>query len=421
MKILFKTMLQVADLHIHSRFARACSKDLNLLNIEKFCQIKGVDIIATGDFTHPAWFSEIKKDLESTENGFYKIKGSNSNVSFVLATELSCIYKKGDKVRRVHICVMTPNIIGVEKLILKLEERGCNLRADGRPILGIPVDELTKICFDCDENMFVWPAHIWTPWFSMFGSKSGFNTVKECFGDMSSKIYAIETGLSSDPQMNWRVSNLDNYSIISNSDAHSLQNIAREANVFDLPNISYNSLVEAIKNKNPKTFLKTIEFYPEEGRYHFDGHRACGVKFEPKETTKNNGICPKCKLPLTIGVLNRVQELADRPENYINSNRVPFIKLIELDKIIASAFGIKSRKSKKVQAEYNLLIQNFGNELNILLNVPIVELQKYSKPIIAEGIKRVRNGEVKIECGFDGEYGKIEIFTKDELVLNKFC
>lgn len=407
-------MPQIADLHIHSRFARACSKDLTLPNLDKYCRIKGVDIIATGDFTHPAWIAEIKRDLEPSNEGFFKLNGSDGKVHFVLATELSCIYKQGDKVRRIHLCLMTPTIESVEKLIQVLEDRGCNVRSDGRPILGIPVDELTKICFDIEPRMFIWPAHIWTPWFAMFGSKSGFDTVEECFGEMTPYIHAIETGLSSDPPMNWRVSQLDRYSIISNSDAHSLPNIAREANVFELPEITYTALCDAIKDMNPKTFLKTIEFYPEEGMYHFDGHRDCDVRLEPAESKKNKGICPKCKKPLTIGVMYRVDELADREEGYVDSQRIPFVKLVELDKIIAECFGIKSRKSKKVQAEFTKLIDAAGPELTILMKHDLNDLKNITSEHIVEGIRRVRDGELFVEGGFDGRYGVVKIFNDSE-------
>lgn len=408
-------MPQIADLHIHSRFARACSKELNLPNIDRYCRIKGVDIIATGDFTHPAWIAEIKRDLEPANDGFFKLKGSDGAVNFVLATELSCIYKQYDKVRRIHICVMTPTIESVEKLIVALEERGCNLRADGRPILGIPVDELTKICFDIEPCMFIWPAHIWTPWFAMFGSKSGYDTVEECFGEMTPHIHAIETGLSSDPPMNWRVSQLDRYSIISNSDAHSLPNIAREANVFELPEITYSALCNAITGKNPETFLKTIEFYPEEGMYHYDGHRDCNVRFEPQESKKYNGTCPECKKPLTLGVMYRVDELADRPEGYHDPNRIPFVKLVELDKIIAQCFGIKSRKSKKVQAEFTKIIETAGPELNVLMKIDLAQLRDVTTERIIEAIRRVREGELIINGGYDGCYGEIKIWRDDEL------
>lgn len=404
-------MHHIVDLHIHSRFARACSKELTLANIDKYCRFKGVHIIATGDFTHPAWFSEIERDLEPSNEGLYKLNGGDNKVNFVLATELSCIYKQDGKVRRIHVCLMTPTIDSVKRLILELERRGCNLRADGRPILGISVSELTRICFDIEPRMYIWPAHIWTPWFAMFGSKSGFDTVEACFGDMTQYIHAIETGLSSDPQMNWRVSQLDNYSIISNSDAHSLRNIAREANMFALPEVTYTALCDAITKKDPKVFLKTIEFYPEEGMYHYDGHRDCEISISPSESRKLNGLCPKCNNKLTLGVMYRVNELADRSEDYNDPNRVPFVKLVELDKIIAESLGIKSRTSKKVVDLYTRLIKDLGPELEILLSSQISDISKVGGERLGDGIARMRDGHISISCGYDGVYGKVNIFN----------
>ena len=404
----------IADLHIHSRFSRACSKDLTLENIDKFCQIKGVDVVATGDFTHPRWFKEIKENLMEKENGLYVLK--NNKTRFILATEISCIYTRDNKCRRLHVCILAPNLKAVEKINLSLEKAGCNLKADGRPIIGMDVRDLARICFEVDEKCMIIPAHIWTPWFAMFGSKSGFDNMQECWGEYASKIYAVETGLSSDPQMNWRVKNLDNVSIISNSDAHSLPNIAREANVFEIDKnkLNYNNIYNIIKNKN--NFLYTIEFYPEEGMYHFDGHRDCKFSCEPKESKKLKNVCPVCKKQLTIGVMNRVDELADknRSENYIDKNRASFKKLIELDKIIAESLNIKSRSSKRVQTEYKNLVNNFTNEFEILLNISRENLNKITLPEITEGIIRVRQGKVKIKPGFDGQYGEIKIFNNNE-------
>lgn len=313
--------------------------------------------------------------------------------------------------------VLAPSIETAEKINLALSKIG-NLKSDGRPILGLDAKELARICLEIDERVAIIPAHIWTPWFAMFGSKSGFNSKEECFEKLSDKIFAIETGLSSDPQMNWRVKNLDNISIISNSDAHSLPNIAREANIFEIEEqkISYDEIIRIIREKNPQKFLETIEFYPEEGMYHFDGHRLCSVSFLPSESCQQKNICPVCKKELTIGVLNRVEELAesDRGENYVDKSRVPFRKLIELDKIIAECLGVKSRRAKQVQVVYRNLIDNFGTEFNILLDVSTEELKKVAEPIIAEGIARVRAGRLKIKPGFDGQYGEIRIFSEEE-------
>ncbi|MFH1412935.1 MAG: endonuclease Q family protein [bacterium] len=411
-------MQQILDLHIHSKYSRACSPQLTLSNIEKACRIKGVDIIATGDFTYPAWFKNIKQELEEINTGLYKLKtAKDDKIKFILSTELSLIYKSGDKARRIHIMLHAPNIKAVEKLNNFLDTK-FNIRSDGRPILGISAPELVKLCLSIDPKFLIYPAHIWTPWFSVFGSKSGFDSMQECFQEQTKHIYAIETGLSSDPAMNWRLSSLDKLTILSNSDAHSLLNIGREANVMDLEKITYDEIYNIIKNKSDK--LKyTIEFYPEEGMYHFDGHRNCNFSCDPKTSVKNNNICPKCKKPLIIGVMNRVEQLADRPEGYRLKKAANFKKLVGLDKIIAESMGIKSRQSKKVIEQYNNLIKEFKNELNILLNADIDEIKKANWPEIALGIKKVRQGDLIILPGFDGQYGSINIFHDHEKIFNK--
>ena len=410
-------MQVVLDLHIHSKYSRACSRDLTLEQIDKFCQIKGVKVIATADFTHPEWFKELKTKLVEKEEGLYQLKGSQTGTRFLCSTEISSIYSKGGKVRRIHTVILAPNLSIVEKINKALGKIG-NLKADGRPILGLDVEELAKICLDIDQRCMIIPAHIWTPWFAMFGSKSGFDSIEEAFGSMSKYIYAIETGLSSDPPMNWRVKNLDRVSIVSNSDAHSLPNIAREANVLEIKpaDLSYQTVTRILRESKSDEFLYTIEFYPEEGMYHYDGHRSCGVSLTPAETKKYKGICPVCKKPLTVGVLNRVEELADsqRGDNYVDKKRVPYKKLIELDKIIAESLSVKSRRAKRVQEEYMRLIKKFGNELNILLKVMDDELQSATWPQIAEAIKRVRAGRVIIKPGFDGQYGTIKIFDEQD-------
>ncbi|MCK4553696.1 DNA helicase UvrD [Candidatus Parcubacteria bacterium] len=418
-------MQQIADLHIHSKYSRACSPRLTLPNIDKTCRIKGVDIIATGDFTYPEWFSDIKDSLTPSpspasrergvkDSGLYILKSAQDNkVKFLLSTELALIYKKGDKVRRIHIMVHAPNIKQVEELNKYLDKK-YNIRSDGRPILGMPAEELIKLCLSIHPKFLIYPAHIWTPWFAVFGSKSGFDSMEECFGDYTEHIYAYETGLSSDPEMNWRLSGLDKLTLLSNSDAHSLPNIGREANIFDLAEISYDEIYNAIKKKNVNKIKYTIEFYPEEGMYHFDGHRDCNICFTPEETKKHKGICPVCKRPLTVGVMSRVDELADRPAGFKLKGAPGFKKLVELDKIIAEAKGIKSRNSQAVQAEYNSLVKQFDNELNILMNVDLADLKKATLPEVAEGIKRVRQGELTVKPGFDGQYGTVKIFKDDE-------
>ncbi len=408
-------MDQVLDLHIHSKYSRACSSKINFYNIDDFCRIKGVDVVATGDFTYPSWLEMIKEELEEIgSSGLYKHKKrEDSKIKFLLSTELALIYKDGDKVRRIHVMVHAPNREAAEKLVDYLDKR-YNIRSDGRPILGMTAPDLVKLCLGIDPRFLIYPAHIWTPWFAVFGSKSGFNSLEECFHEQTEHIYAYETGLSSDPEMNWRLSSLDHLTTLSNSDAHSLPNIGREANLMDLEEITYGEIYEVIKNKDLNKLKKTIEFYPEEGMYHYDGHRSCGVSLKPGETKKNKGICPVCKKPLTIGVLNRVEELADRPEGFIPENQVPYVKLVELDKIIAESLGIKSRHSKKVQEIYNRLIQETGSELFILLKASLKEIEKASTSGIAEGVKRVREQDLIIHPGFDGEYGKIEIFKPGE-------
>ncbi|MDD5071941.1 MAG: endonuclease Q family protein [Patescibacteria group bacterium] len=408
-------MQQILDLHIHSKYSRACSSQLLLSRIDETCRIKGIDIIATGDFTYPEWFSAIKNELEEVGNsGLYKLKEEKDDkVKFLLSTELALIYKDGGKVRRIHLVVQAPNIAAVEELNNYLDKK-YNIRSDGRPILGMKAPELVTLCLSIHPKFLIYPAHIWTPWFAVFGSKSGFDSMEECFHEQTENIYAIETGLSSDPAMNWRLSALDSLSIISNSDAHSLPNLGREANVMDLEEISYDEIYEVIKNKDLNKLKYTIEFYPEEGMYHFDGHRDCKIRFSPEETKKHKGICPVCKKPLTVGVMNRVEELADRPEGFKPEKAAGFKKLVELDKIIAEALDIKSRQSQKVQAEYNSLIKKGGTEMNILLNEPLENLASMTLPIIVKGIKRVREGKLIVEPGFDGQYGVVKIFTAKE-------
>lgn len=401
----------IADLHIHSKYSRATSPDMNLGELDKWACIKGINVLGTGDFTHPLWFLNLQKNLQPAELGLFTLKkpvdiGRRTILRFMLTSEISCIYKKLGKVRKVHLIIFAPSFQVVEKINRELSKIG-NLKSDGRPILGLDAKELLKIILDIDENCFVVPAHLWTPWFSLFGSKSGFNSIEECFDEYSKYIYAVETGLSSNPAMNWRLLQLDKVALISNSDCHSPSKIGREANVFDTE-LSYKGIIDAIKNKNPKEFLYTIEFFPQEGKYHYDGHAKCKTNFNPKESIKNKGLCPVCKKPLTIGVLNRVEELADRPEGFVPKNAVPFKSLIPLQEIIADVIG-KSIVAKDVGIYYEKLIKNLGSEFNILLDAEKKEIEKFSLPEIAQGILQVRKGKVKIEPGYDGVYGKIKI------------
>lgn len=408
-------MKLVVDLHIHSRFSRATSKTMNLEELDLFAREKGVQVLGTGDFTHPKWMEELKNELEGAEEGLYVRKASHGQKNatrFLPTVEISCIYSKGGKVRKVHVLLFAPSLEAAEKLNGKLRKVG-NIHSDGRPILGIDVADLAKLAFDVSPDFMVVPAHAWTPWFSVFGSKSGFDSLEECFGDVTPMIYAIETGLSSDPAMNWRLSRLDLVALISNSDCHSSRNIAREANVFDCQ-LSYKGIMEAIKAKDPKHFLYTIEFFPEEGKYHYDGHRDCKISISPTERLKKKmEACPVCGRPFTIGVLSRVEELADRPEGFVPKNAIPFKNLIPLSEIISDVLKV-GKQSKAVQREYSKLLEGFGNELAILLDVSSGDLQEHTNFAIAEGIMRVREGRVSVAPGYDGVYGKIHILDDEE-------
>ncbi len=424
----------VADLHIHSKYSRATSQNMTLEEIDPWADNKGILVIGTGDFTHPGWLTEIKEKLEPAEAGLFKLKsqykkkalrGAFSKTRFLLTAEVSGIYSKlstktGEKkTHRIHNLLFAPDIKTVEDINAQLSIIG-NLASDGRPILGLDSEKLAEIIFNVNPETAIIPAHAWTPWFSVFGSMSGFDSMEECFGKYAKNIFAMETGLSSDPKMNWRLSQLDNIALISNSDCHSLRKIGREANIFDTE-LSYQGIMDAIKSGAPterrkrkqkrEKFLSTIEFFPEEGKYHYDGHRNCDVVFSPKQTKKHKNICPKCGKKLTIGVMNRVNELADRPptENFKYSHRVPYHSLIPLDEIIAEAFGV-GVNTKKVITEYENLIKSLGNELQILLKINEKELKFAADFRVAKGIKRVRDGQVKIQPGYDGEYGKIKIF-----------
>jgi uncharacterized protein (TIGR00375 family) len=312
----------------------------------------------------------------------------------------------------VHNLVFAPSFKAVDKINQALSGRGANLSSDGRPIVGIDAEEIARMVFDVDENCMVIPGHIWTPWFSVFGSMSGFNRIEDCFEKQTPKIFALETGLSSDPAMNWRLSALDRFTLISNSDSHSPQKIGREANVFDCE-MDYNTIREVLKTKDKKRFLYTIEFFPEEGKYHYDGHRLCGIRWSPQETKAHNNKCPKCGKPVTVGVMNRVEQLADRPEGFKPDNAIPFKSLIPLDEIIADAKGV-AKTSVSVEREYRAVLPKFGTEFDILLKAPKEELLKGLPPRVAEGVIKVREGKVDIKAGFDGEYGIISIFGEEE-------
>ena len=411
----------IADFHTHSKYSRATSPKTDLEHLRDACLQKGVKVLGTGDFTHPEWFNDLKEKLIPAEQGLFKLKpefqisknqkSDKDDMRFILSSEISCIYSKNDKVRKIHIVILSPSFEAVEKINIQLGRIG-NLKADGRPILGLDAKELVKIVVNASPDCAIIPAHIWTPWFSLFGSKSGFDTIEECFEEYTKNITALETGLSSDPAMNWRLSALDKFTLISNGDSHSPGKIGREANVFDV-DLNYDSIISAIKQKDSKKFLYTIEFFPEEGKYHYDGHRKCEISFSPKETKKHNGLCPVCTKPLTVGVLNRVDELSDRPEGFKPENAIPYKSLIPLEEIIAEVVGTGTG-TKAVEEQHNNLMKNFDSEFSVLLDVSISDLEKGTLPEIAKAISLVREGKVKIQPGFDGVFGKIKIFSNIE-------
>jgi uncharacterized protein (TIGR00375 family) len=398
------------DFHIHSKYSRATSKDMVLESLDKWAGIKGLKVMGTGDFTHPEWFKSLQEKLIPKESGLFGLK-TGGDTRFILTSEISCIYSKNGRVRKIHILIFAPSLAIVGKINAQLNLIG-NIKSDGRPILGLDAKELAKIVFNISPECLIIPAHIWTPWFSIFGSKSGFDSIEECFEEYSKYIYTAETGLSSDPAMNWRLSALDKITLISNSDAHSPQKIGREANVFNTE-LSYGAISQILKEKDPKKFLYTIEFFPEEGKYHYDGHRVCEIRLSPAETKKYHGLCPVCKKPLTVGVLNRVDELADRKEGFRPQGAIPFKSLVPLPEIIAESLGVTTA-SQKVGIEYQNLIKKLGNELNVLIETSEADLKKATLPEIAQAILQVREGKVSINPGYDGVYGKVKLIPAKE-------
>ena len=412
--------MYIADLHTHSKYSRATSKECTPEYLDLWARRKGIQMIGSGDFTHPAWRDELKEKLEPAEDGFYVLKKEYRILDgktpdhriprFVITGEISSIYKKYDKVRKVHSLLILPGLEAAETLSRKLEVIG-NLHADGRPILGLDCRDLLEMMLETVPGGMYVPAHIWTPHFSMFGAFSGFDTVEDCFGDLSSHIHAVETGLSSDPPMNWRVSMLDRFQLISNSDAHSPSKLGREANLLDI-DLSYEGLKGAIQKGDGLS--GTIEFFPEEGKYHMDGHRKCNLCLSPSETKACAGKCPVCGRKITIGVSHRIEQLADRPEGFVKDGAKGFESLVPLPEVIAASMGVSSG-SKKVQKEYEKMLQRIGPEFEILRTVPLEEIRQKSGFLIAEGIERLRSGEVERIPGFDGEYGTIKLFQPYEL------
>ncbi len=404
-------MKKILDLHIHSKYSRACSPELVLPKIAKACEVRGIDIVSTGDFTHPGWFEHIKENLVEDTSGIYKLKDGSSPTKFIIGTELAVIKKHKDKTRRVHLCVFAPNIEIAEKFNKKLEKDGFNLKSDGRPIIGLTAKQLLELILGVDDRMVMIPAHAWTPWFGILGSKGGYDSLEDAFEELTPHIFAIETGLSSDPLMNWQVPMLDNITLVSNSDAHSLQKLGREANVLDFKDekdINYNEIMRIFRTGDKKKFLYTIEFYPEEGKYHTDGCRNCHFSCEPEETKKLKGICPKCKKKLTVGVLNRINELSDKNDNS-GVDRIPYKSLVPLPEILADTFGC-GVNTKKVKLQYDEMISKLGNEFGILLDVSLEDIKNVTDKKIVEAIKRVREGNVYVIPGYDGEFGIVKVF-----------
>lgn len=412
--------MYIADLHIHSRYSRATSKECDPEHLDLWARRKGIHIVGTGDFTHQAWRDELREKLVPAEEGLYILKDEfrikdgiapdGQNPRFVITGEISSIYKKNGKTRKVHNLILLPGLEAADKISAKLETIG-NIHSDGRPILGLDSRDLLEILLDISPDAVLVPAHIWTPHFSLFGAFSGFDTIEECFEDLTPHIHALETGLSSDPPMNWRLSALDSFQLISNSDAHSPAKLGREANLLNIE-LSYSDLTRAIQTG--QGLYGTIEFFPEEGKYHFDGHRKCGLVLTPSETKEYGGICPVCKKKITIGVQHRVEQLADRPEDYLRPDAKPFESLVPLPEVIAASTGM-SAGGKKVNAQFEKMLSELGPEFSILREVPLEDIRHSAGACVEEGIRRLRRGEVRRDPGYDGEYGKIHLIEKDEM------
>jgi DNA helicase II / ATP-dependent DNA helicase PcrA len=414
-------MFYIADLHTHSRYAQATSKFLNLETMYQWAQVKGIHVVGTGDFTHPAWFNELKEKLEPDSNGFFQLKQPPSgpalpglkvkdiDVRFCLSTEICSIYTYNNKVRKNHNLVYAPDFDTAERINKKLSGL-TDLAADGRPTIGLSSRDLLELILNISEKAYLVPAHAWTPWFSTLGSRGGYDSVQECFRDLTPHIFALETGLSSDPAMNWRWSQLDGLTMMSSSDAHSPQKLGREANLFDT-GLSYEEMFNAVKTGTG--FKGTYEFFPEEGKYSYDGHRKCGVSLHPAETIKYKGICPHCGKPLTIGVMHRVELLADRKEPHQPGRAPGFHYIIPLPEILAELHGAGT-ESKKITAAFTEAITAFGNEFTLLKEAPLDDILRYN-PLLAEAISRMRSGNVRRIAGYDGVYGSIKLFDETEL------
>ncbi|MGM0531436.1 MAG: UvrD-helicase domain-containing protein [Bacteroidota bacterium] len=414
----------IADLHIHSHFSMATSKQLRPEYLDYRARIKGIKVVGTGDFTHPGWLKELKEKLEPAEPGLFRLKEEykldniipetpENTVRFMLTAEISNIYKKNGQVRKIHSVLFAPDFETIEKIQQKLSSMNFNITSDGRPILGLDVRDLLEITLETNERNFFVPAHIWTPWFSVFGSKSGFDSMEECFEDLSGHIYAAETGLSTDPPMNWMCSFLDRYTLVSNSDAHSPEKLGRNANLFKTEP-DYDAMIDALKTGDPDKFGGTFDMFPQEGKYHYDGHRKCQVRWDPVETLKHHGICPVCGKKVTVGVTNRVVKLSDREDILQRKNRLPYYSIIPLKEMLSEIEGV-GENSKRINKKYEQLIRKAGTEFNILQYLPVEEIKAIGGEVLAEAIRRMRNNEVIIKEGFDGEYGQIKVFQPDEI------
>ena len=411
-------MKMIGDLHIHSRFSMATSREGTPENLDFWARKKGISLIGTGDFTHPVWREELKERLVTEGNGLYRLRDEyvkeesrkfpGKGTHFVVSGEISSIYKKNGKTRKVHNVILLPSLEAADTMAQRLEKIG-NIHSDGRPILGLDSHDLLEMMLDvCPDGILI-PAHIWTPHFSVLGAKSGFDSVEECFEELTPYVHALETGLSSDPAMNWRISKLDRYQLVSNSDAHSPSKLGREANLLDI-DCSYEGLYQAIQTG--KGLEGTVEFFPEEGKYHFDGHRKCGVSLSPVEAERLGGICPVCGKKLTMGVDHRVEQLADREEGFVKKDGKKYESLVPLPEVVAACMGY-SIASKKVQGCFEQMMQTLGTEFDILRNVPAEDIKSCAGERIAEGIENVRTGNVKRIPGYDGEYGKIQLFDEN--------
>lgn len=414
----------IADLHIHSPFSRATSKRMDLESLYIWAQLKGISVISTGDFTHPRWYAQLQEKLEPAEPGLFRLKDEYARgadgqvpqscrapVRFALSVEISTIYKKNGRTRKVHSLIFAPDLLAAGRLNAALQEIG-NISSDGRPILGLDCKRLLELALEADSDNVLIPAHIWTPHFSVLGSASGFDSIEECFEELTPHIFALETGLSSDPAMNWRVSMLDRFVLVSNSDAHSPAKLGREANIFTCHK-DYFSMMRALREKDPSAFKGTIEFFPEEGKYHLDGHRACSQCLTPGQTKAAEGRCPQCGAKVTVGVMHRVDDLADRAPGSRPQDSFDFESLIPLEEILSEIYTT-GPQSKKVQGAYMRLLRELGSELAILRRCSAADLKSAGPPLLAEAVTRLRAGKVAMQPGYDGVYGIITVFDPQE-------